>query len=121
VLVDTPYAIFIQWLNEEYFPDSADKRVFIFYDNVKKKSYQTRNFDAFLDMLAKLPRGITLYKYDTCTILRDEMPKEQRDKLEKISPNGIPVWDGNDNRIRGVCFCQYEWDFILPGDVEEEK
>ncbi len=119
VLVTHPYAIFIQWPSEEYYPDSADKRGFIFYDNVAKKSYQTRSFDAFLDVVAKQPRDITLLKFDTCTVSRDYMPKEQRDQLEKVLAEGNRKWAVNPAegaRTMRVCYCEFDWDFVLPGD-----
>ena len=119
VLVTHPYGIFIQWPREEFYPDSADKRVFIFYDNIAKTSYQTRSFNAFLDVVAKQPRDITLLQFDTCTEGRDHMPKEQRVRLEKVLAAGNRTWaidPATDTRIARVCYCEYDWDFVLPGD-----
>lgn len=118
VLVTHPYAIFIQWPSEEYYPNSADKRIFIFYDNVTKKSYQTRDFDAFLKVVAAQPRGISLLQFDTC-VSRDYMPKEQRERLKKVLANGNRTWAVNPAegaRTIRVCCGEFDWDFIFPGD-----
>lgn len=71
VLVPHPHAIFIQWPKEEWFPDSAGKRLFAFYDNVQKKSWLTRDFDSFLAVVNRQPHDITVLQLDTCTVPRD--------------------------------------------------
>jgi hypothetical protein len=119
VLATHPYAIFIQWPSEEYCPDSADKRIFLFYDNVKKKSYQTRDFEAFLKVVAAQPRDIRLRQFDTCTQSRAYVPKEPWDRLEKVLAAGNRTWATNpvtENRIIRVCYCECDWDFVFPGD-----
>ena len=123
-LVTHQYAMFIQWPNEEWHPDSADKRVFIFYDDVAKKSYQTRDFDAFLKVVAKQPRDITLYLLDTCTVSRDYMPEKQWSQLAKVLADGnrtLAEAEPNHLLKQLVCYCSFEWDFVLPGDVEEKN
>jgi len=119
VLVTHPYAIFIQWPSEKYNPDSADKRIFLFYDNVAKKSYQTRNFDAFLGVVAKQPRNIALLQFDTCTVSRDYMPRGQRDQLAKVLAEGNRTWAVNPAegaRTMRVCYGEFGWNFVFPGD-----
>lgn len=119
VLVTHPYAIFIQWPSEEYYPDSADKRTFIFYDNVKKKSYQTRDFEAFLKVVAAQPRDISLLQFDTCTVSRAFVPEEQWNQLEKVLAAGNRTWATNPAegaRTIRVCYCEFDWDFVFPGD-----
>ena len=124
VLVTHPYAIFIQWRDEESDPNSADRRVFIFYDNVAKKSYQTESFDAFLNVVANQPHDITLLQHETCTASRCSMPKEAWERLEKVLTDGNRTWavnPVNDTRFQIDCYCEFEWDFVFPCDEKEER
>ncbi len=119
VLVTHPYAIFIQWPSEKIHPDSADKRIFIFYDNAKKKSYQTRDFDAFLKVVAAQPHDISLLQFDTCTVSRAFVPKEQWNQLKKVLAAGNRTWatsTGGPAHKQLVCYCEFDWDFVFPGD-----
>ena len=124
VLVTHPYALFIQWPSEEYDPDSANQRLFVFYDNVAKKSYLTRDFDVFLDVVSKQPRDITLRQFETCTISRDYMPEAQRGKLEKVLKAGNRTWAVIPERGTNsflVCYCEFLGDFVFPGEDEGKE
>lgn len=119
VLVPHPYAVYILWPRPEDHPEPADKRIFIFYDNVAKKSYQTTDYDAFLAVVARQPRGITLLQIETCTVARCHMPKEQWDRLEKVLAEGNRRWavnPGYGDRTWVFCYCECRGDFIYPGD-----
>ena len=119
VLVTHPYAIFIQWPNEEWCPDSVNKRIYIFYDNVVKKSYQTRDFDTFLNILAAQPHNISLLQFETCSDPRCWMPEEHWNRLEKVLAEGNRKWAVNPAegaRTIRICYCVFDWDFVFPGD-----
>jgi len=119
VLVPHPYAIYILWPRAENHPEPADKRIFIFYDNVAKKSYQTRSFDAFLQVVANQPRDITLLQIDTCTVSRCHMPREQWHRLERVLADGNRRWAVSPctrSRISWFCYCEFQGGFIYPGD-----
>jgi len=130
VLVTHPYAVFIQWPNEEWtlHAHAANKRIFMLYDNVAKKSYQTRNVAAFLDLVSKLPRDSTIARFDTCTVTRNHMPRELWRPLEEALAEKDPLWaklrssdieeveEAYYSRMVVVCYGVYEWDFVFPGD-----
>ena len=128
VLVTYPHAVFVQWPREGYYPNSAAKRLFMVYDNVAKKSYLTRDFDAFLTVISNLPRDTVIGQFDTCTMSRNGMPRDLWSQATKILAEKDPAWAqirSNDltesgeawyTRTVTVCYGVYEWDFIFPGD-----
>jgi hypothetical protein len=121
VLVPHPYAVYIYWPSEEYVPNSAADRVFIFYDNVKKRSYQTRDYDAFVRVVAQQPRDITLLQFETCSVPRCYMPGDQWDQLEKVLAAGNRRWavsPVSDDRYARFCYCESTGPFIYPADRE---
>ena len=119
ILVPHPYAMYILWPSEEHEPNAANKRVFIFYDNVTKKSYQTKDYDAFLNVIRRQPRNITLLRCETCTVPRCYMPGKEWKKLEKALAEGNRRWATNpvtEDNTFGFCYCEAVGEFIYPGD-----
>lgn len=119
VLVPCSYAVYIEWPNEQWCPNSADKRIFVFYDNVAKKSYRTNDFDTFLNILAAQPRDIQLLQFDTCSGPRCWMPEQQWNRLEKVLAEGNRKWGINPvegARTIRVCYCAFDGNFIFPGN-----
>ena len=119
VLVPHTYAVYILWPSPEGYPEPVNKRLFIFYDNVAKKCYQTEDYDAFLAVVSRQPSDITLLQIETCTVGRCYMPKEQWDRLEKVLAKGNRRWAVNretGNRLSMFCYCEAQGDFIYPAD-----
>lgn len=118
ILVPAPYAVYVAWPNPEYDPDFAAHRIFIFYDNVAKRSYQTRDYDAFLAVLSRQPVGISIVQIDTCTLSRCYMPADQWARLEQtLKSRGMRLAsDDVSESIRRFCYCEATGDFIYPGD-----
>lgn len=102
VLVTEPYAVLMVW-------HEGEKRFFI-YDNRMKKTLKTDDFDAFLDELAGLPRGIAIQRFDTCTVPRIyDMPRAEWQRLTEVLREGERKWaiskaSGYDHET--VCFCE---------------
>ena len=115
VLVSHPYEVYINWPREEYEPNSAAKRFYIFHDNVAKKSYQTKDYDAFLAVVARQPRGISLIQIETCSVPRCYMPDDQWGRLEKVMAAGGRKWGSEDCTSR-FCYCEAVGEFVFPGD-----
>jgi hypothetical protein len=119
VLVTKPYAMFVYWPHPEYEKNADHKKVFLFYDNVAKKTYQSRDFDAFLKVMAEQPRDISVTRIDSCTVSRWNLPGDERGRLDKVMAEGNRKWaDNPDNPDRIIfCYCKYSDDFLYPGDV----
>jgi hypothetical protein len=115
VLVSHPYEVYINWPSEENEPNSAAKRFYIFHDNVGKKSYQTKDYDAFLAVVARQPRGISLIQIETCSVPRCYMPTDQWGRLEKVMAAGGRKWGSEDCTSR-FCYCEAVGEFVFPGD-----
>jgi hypothetical protein len=116
VLVEEPYALFIQWPKGERIPSSRKKQIFVFYDNVAKKRYRTKSFLDFLKIIESQANGINVFKYGTCTIPRNYMPQVYRYMLEKAMKAGDRTWGinpANGATRRHVCRCEFEWDFVF--------
>jgi hypothetical protein len=87
-VVPTRYAMFIEWPYHEYDPQWAKHLKFVFYDNVRKKTYSTRSYLAFLNVLASQPKNIEIFQMDTCTVTRDWMPGNEELRLAKVLKAG---------------------------------
>lgn len=118
VVVKDRYATLIGWPNPEYTEDAATKRVFIFYDNVLKKCWKTRDYEAFLDVVAQQPRGIEVLQIETCSVSRCYMPAEQWKRLETAMAAREMRWasDPVSGGPMRFCYCESTGDFVYPGD-----
>ncbi|MEX0775162.1 MAG: hypothetical protein WD042_05550 [Phycisphaeraceae bacterium] len=118
VLVTSRYATFIYWASPEYEPDAAEKRLFIFYDNVLKKCWQTRDYAAYLDVIAHQPQDVDVLQIETCTVPRCYMPAEDWKRLEAAMAVRNIRW-AIDPATAGpmrFCYCEATGDFVYPGD-----
>lgn len=89
VVIPDRYAMFIKWARPEDDPQWATHRMFVFYDNVCKRSYQTRNYQAFLNVVAAQPENIEIRQVDGCLAsLRCGMPNNERARLGKVLKAG---------------------------------
>jgi len=121
VLVTCPYAVYIYWPNPEYVPNAAESRVFIFYDNVGKKSYQTRDYSTFLAVVAEQPQGIELLRFETCSMPRCYMPQDEWRRLEQVLAAGNRHWGTNPVEEASTitfCYCETKGEFIYPGNKQ---
>ncbi len=120
VLVTHPYAMFIYWPKPEWVKGKYAKRVFVFYDNVKKVIYQTKDYDTFLKVVSLQPKNIELVQIETCTVPRCYMPKEQRARLEKVLADGQRTWNKKTSTEDGLiryCYCyEGKLEFIYPAN-----
>jgi hypothetical protein len=124
VLVPCKYATLTIW--PRCYPgdhDSPRDHIFIFYDNVAKACYQTRNFESFLKVLAAQPKNITIYSEeyyfcadmwqppDACYARLDEVLKAGNRRLVRTISGSLcdglwPEWADGD----------YEPEVVYPGD-----
>lgn len=102
VLVTETYAMYVEWTDSE-------KRFYL-YDNGAKLMFKTSDFKKFLARLDKLPHGIEIQRFDTCTVSRmNAMPLEQFECLTGIMKRGNRKWatsaiNGLDYEV--VCYCE---------------
>jgi hypothetical protein len=116
VLVEDPYAVFIQWPKADHGPDARKKRLFVFYDNVAKKRYRTKSFDDFLKIIESQAKGINVIEYGTCTVPRNYLLQTYRYRLDKAMKAGDRTWGINPAEgppTRNFCCCEFAWDFIF--------
>ena len=102
ILVTEPYAVLMIWYEGE--------KHFYIYDNRMKRTLKTEDFEAFLDELSRLPRGIAIQRFDTCTVPRIyDMPRAEWQTLTEVLREGEREWaiskaSGYDHET--VCFCE---------------
>lgn len=113
VLVPSPYAMFISWPNPEYVVQAEQKHVFIMYDNVAKKCWQTRDYRQFLQVVAQQPKDITIDRLDTCTVSQCYLPEKELKELAEVMATRNIHW-GEESRI--FCTCKSDGVLIYPGD-----
>jgi hypothetical protein len=97
ILVTEPYAVLMVWLGNE-------KRFFI-YDNTKKETFKTNDFDTFLKQLNTIPKGTAIQKFDTCTATRTyDMPRADANRLEKVMTGNTLTWADTSGFL--ICYCE---------------
>jgi hypothetical protein len=105
-LCPADYAVWVVWPNREWDPDGEKRHEFTFYDNVRKRCYRTRDFEAFLKVLAAQPRNIEIVKVDTCTVSNWYIDDPQFRRLEKVMAAGGRRWvDSPTNGLDRMLIC----------------
>ncbi|MCD4825964.1 MAG: hypothetical protein K8S55_15340 [Phycisphaerae bacterium] len=120
VLVPQPYAMYMFWWDTKQLPKGKPDKVFLFYDNVNKKSYQTCNYGEFLTFLSRVPQDIDILLIDTCTASQTRyMPPKERKRLEDVMQSGNRRWATckiNGRKRMIFCYCEAKGPFLYPGD-----
>jgi hypothetical protein len=102
VLVTEKYAVFLVWTGNE-------KR-FCVYDNAARRTFKTADYDEFLGELGRLPKGVKVQRFDTCTVPRTcDMPPSEWKRLEEVMKSGGREWavgSEGDLRCEVVCYCE---------------
>ena len=102
IVVTESYGALLVWIGGE-------KR-FCLYDNLRKQTFSTTDYDAFLAALERLPRDIAIQRFSTCTVSRTyDMPAEQWRRLKDVMAARNQTWAisrvyGLDCEI--ICYCE---------------
>lgn len=118
VVVPCPYAMYIEWNDPRDDPQWAKHLMFVFYDNVHKKSYQTRSYLAFLNVVAAQPRNIEILPINACTASLDRRPGNERARLSKVLKAGNRRLKDEYCALIDTCAAE---EFIYPGDRKARK
>jgi hypothetical protein len=63
------------------------------YDNKAKQVHKAPDFESFLREVRQLPGGVSVQRFDTCTVPRThDMPEEARQRLEEAMRAGNRTW-----------------------------
>lgn len=102
VIVTEFYAVYMDWYK--------DFKVFYLYDNIKKITYKTTNFDIFLEGLKALPEGSEIQRFDTCSRPRlYDIPRSKSEEMTSVFIDRKLRWaiskiNGRDKEV--ICYCE---------------
>jgi hypothetical protein len=92
-VLEKDYGMLVVW-NEQ------DRRFYLF-DNVRKRCFGTRDFEAFLREMGRLPRGASRERFDTCCVpLAWKMPHEAWERAENA------FYECSSQSPSLVCICE---------------